>query len=118
MPSHRLHLSRGPRLPPWLFSDGAGIQLSGDSGSGKSNALEVILERLLRHPGASLLFIDPHGTSARKLRRMILAMGRSVATRLLYLRPAAIGETTEKLPTINPLFVPGAPGTLRWQARL
>lgn len=118
MPSRRLHLARGPRLPPWLFSDGAGIQLSGDSGSGKSNALEVILERLLRHPGASLLFIDPHGPSARKLRRMILAMGRSAARRLVYIRPGAIGETTQKLPTINPLLVPGEPGTLRWQARL
>jgi hypothetical protein len=113
-----LAITRGRNLPPWLFSDGAGIQLSGDSGSGKSNALEVILARLLRDPAASLLFIDPHGPSARKLRRMILAMGQSYARRLLYLRPSAIGESTKKLPTINPLFVPGDPGSLRWQARL
>ncbi|HEX3151196.1 MAG TPA: hypothetical protein VHR66_24170 [Gemmataceae bacterium] len=117
-PTRPLSLARGPKLPPWLFSEGAGIQISGDSGSSKSNALEVILERLIRHPGASLLFIDPHGTSARKLRRMILAMGRSVAKRLLYLQPSLIGDGNGKLPTINPLFVPGVPGSWRWQARL
>jgi hypothetical protein len=106
------------RLPPWLFSGGAGVQISGDSGSGKSNALEVILDRLARIPTAGLLFVDPHGSSARKLRRMMLAAGPSVARRLVYVHPAGVGDPAGKLPTINPLFVPGVPGTLRWSARL
>lgn len=105
-------------LPPWLFSEGAGVQISGDSGSGKSNALEVILERIARIPTAGMLFIDPHGSSARKLRRMILSAGPSVARRLVYIHPASVEDATQKLPTINPLFVPGVPGTLRWKARL
>ena len=115
----RLPPSRASKrgLPPWLFSDGAGVQISGDSGSGKSNALEVILERIARTQ-AGLLFIDPHGTSAKKLRRMILNAGPSVAKRLVYIHPASVEDTTQKLATINPLFVPGVPGTLRWKARL
>src|SRR5438874_11659399 len=103
MPRKRLRFPSRSSLPPWLFSDGAGVQISGDSGSGKSNALEVILDRLARVPTAGLLFIDPHGSSARKLRRMMLSAGRSVAHRLVYIHPAAIEDATRKLPTLNPL---------------
>ena len=79
MKSQRLKWTRSRGIPPWLFSAGAGVQISGDSGSGKSNALEVILHRLSQVRDAGLLFIDPHGESAKKLYRMILASGASTA---------------------------------------
>jgi hypothetical protein len=94
------------------------VQISGDSGSGKSNALEVVLHRLARIRDAGLLFIDPHGDSAKKLLRMALAAGPSVARRVVYIHPAGIERLTQKLPTINPLHVPGLAGSLRWSARL
>ena len=118
MTLRRVRFSKRNALTPWLFSAGAGVQISGDSGSGKSNALEVILAQLARRRGTGLLFIDPHGTSAKKLLRMVLGMGPSLARRVLYIHPAGIEEVTTKLPTINSLHVPGIPGSLRWMARL
>lgn len=114
----RLRWPSGRKLSPWLFSAGAGVQISGDSGSGKSNALEIILHRLAMIRDAGVLFIDPHGESAKKLRRMILAAGPTLARRVVYIHPAGIEQLTQKLPTINPLHVPGEPGSLRWNARL
>src|SRR4051794_11735562 len=107
MRPHRLSWPARSALPPWLFSSGAGVQISGDSGSGKSNALEVILDRLAPIPTAGPLFIHPHGSSAIKVRRMIPAAGPSVARRLVYIPPAAVEDTARSLPTINPLAVPG-----------
>ncbi len=114
----RMRFPGGRSIPPWLFSAGAGVQISGDSGSGKSNALEVILQRLARIRDAGVLFVDPHGESAKKLLRMTLAAGPPVARRVVYVHPAGIEQLTQKLPTINPLYVPGSPGSLRWSARL
>jgi hypothetical protein len=117
MSMRQLRFSRRSALPSWLFNESAGVQLSGDSGSGKSNALEGILEGLLRHRDVGFTFIDPHGSSARKLRRMAVAIGPSVARRVVYLHPCAV-EEGGKLFSINPLFVPGDPRTFRWQSRL
>ncbi len=117
MRSHRLRWPRGTALPHWMFGESAGIQISGDSGSGKSNALEIITERLFANRDAGLLFVDPHGVSARKLHHIALAAGSSVARRVVYLQPSEVVDGG-KIFSINPLDVPGQPGTLRWDARL
>ena len=73
MNGQRLHL--GGRLPPWLFAESAGgIQISGDSGSGKSNLLAVLMQALAMR-GQGFCLLDPHGDLARLLKRFCLSLG-------------------------------------------
>lgn len=124
-PPRRLQL--GNSIPDWLFGDSAGISISGDAGSGKSNALECLLQSIIRATGRltsgslsgsgppGLLFLDPHGQSARRLRRFCLSLGPSVARRMLYIQPS----NTKKIVSINALHVPGSDaGSLAWYGRL
>lgn len=62
---------------------GAGITASGASGSGKSNASEIIFIESVKL-GIPCLHIDPHGDSARKLTRMIQILPERQRSKVLY----------------------------------
>jgi hypothetical protein len=100
LPRRRLDLGRGRRLADWLFDDSAGLLVSGDSGSGKSTflcALIVLLAKL----GHGCTLFDPHGDLAQKVKRLCLALGPSVARRLVEVVPGDTSVVT----LFNPLSV-------------
>lgn len=80
---------------------GAGVQISGVSGSGKSNVAEWMAIRMLQR-GLPIMYVDPHGTSAQKIRRMCLSLPRRIQQTILYIRFADPEHTVG----INPLHVP------------
>ncbi|QDU42909.1 AAA-like domain protein [Symmachiella dynata] len=66
---------------------GAGIQLSGVSGSGKSRLLVWIVFTFLSL-GIPGLFLDPHGDAVALLRRMTLTLPRRRRKKIWFWRPA------------------------------
>lgn len=102
------------QLGDWLFANSPGLQISGDSGCGKSNAMEVLAGGLLRQ-GQPLFFIDPHGQTAKRLERLATSLPERLRRKVIVIRPA----DTRQLVSINPLAVPrGNDSELDWQARL
>ena len=83
-----------------LMQQSAGILFSGDSGSGKSVALEGLLHRLI-HARWGCTFIDPHGDTAESLERYVASMPPSVQRRVIVIRYA----DTQRITGLNPLFV-------------
>jgi hypothetical protein len=115
MPANDLNLERLIRSPERLFaSSAAGIQISGDSGSGKSNLLEVLMQTLARS-GQGFAFVDPHGPSAVQTWRYCLSLPPSIRQRVVYVHCA----DTRLIASINPVAVPrdGA-DEFTWRARL
>lgn len=100
MRARRLNFSDHQQLFTCLFHESAaGVQLSGDSGSGKSNAMEFLAQTVAAaHP---LLYIDPHGLSARRFYRYCLSRP-SLAARTFYIQPS----DTRHVVSINPLAMP------------
>ena len=96
-----------------LFHESAaGVQVSGDSGAGKSVAMEGIARALARH--VPFMLIDPHGTTAEAVYHHCLDLGPSVARRTLYIKPA----DTQTVVSINPLAMPEDDSDrLAWGAR-
>ena len=67
---------------------GAGIQISGDSGSGKSNLGEQMFIQNFER-GVPSAYFDPHGDSVNKIHKILLEKSRSrVQKKLIFLRPA------------------------------
>jgi hypothetical protein len=67
---------------------GAGIQISGDSGSGKSNLGEQMFIRNFEQ-GIPSAYFDPHGDSVNKIHKILLEKSRSrTARKLIFLRPS------------------------------
>ncbi len=98
-----------PLLPPRQFVKlvhdvlrnpnlGAGMAVSGTSGSGKSNFAEWTAIESLKL-GIPLIHIDPHGTSARKIWRMSRQLPQRMRDKILYWR---VGDP-EHVASINPL---------------
>jgi hypothetical protein len=81
---------------------GAGIQITGTSGSGKSNIAEWLADRMVRR-GIPYFFVDPHGDSARKLLQMSLALPPRLRRKIFYVRSSDPEHTVG----INPLSVTG-----------
>lgn len=89
------------QLANLLFADSAaGIQISGDSGSGKSNAGEVLVRSVIRQ-GYCVFGFDPHGSLAESLRDFVLAEPNSIRRRLTWIEPG----NTKQVTSINPLAV-------------
>lgn len=86
----------------FLFRNSAGgIQISGDSGAGKSNAMVVLMQHCVRQR-QPFLFIDPHGRDATALRNWMLTRGKSTTDKLVYIQPS---NPNSPLPCLNPLAV-------------
>jgi hypothetical protein len=103
------------KLTDWLFTESAaGIQVSGDSGSGKSNVLEVLAQHFAEQ-GLPFLFLDPHGSSAKRIERFASSLPQRLRRKFLVIRPTDLRQ----LVTINPLSVPLEGCTdLEWRARI
>ena len=103
------------KLTGWLFTESAaGIQVSGDSGSGKSNFMEVLAERFAEQ-GLPFFFIDPHGTSAKRVERFAWSLPERLRRKFLVIRPSDLRQ----LVTINPLHVPrDGLSDFEWRARV
>jgi hypothetical protein len=79
---------------------GGGILCSGASGSGKTNIAEWVFVEFIRR-GWPVMWFCPHGDSAKKIRRQVLTLPKSVQDNVLYVR---IGDPTRVL-SLRPLFV-------------
>ena len=91
-------LFRNTMLNPNL---GAGVDVSGASGSGKSNLMEWSAIEAMRL-GLPVLVIDPHGDSSRKILRNVQALPPRARQKVLYLEPAS----PACIASINPLRRP------------
>ena len=80
---------------------GAGIDVSGVSGSGKSNFSEWAAIEALRM-GIPFIHLDPHGTSATKVAKMVQVLPTRIRSRVIYLD----FSNPESIASINPLQHP------------
>ena len=114
--------NRQPFILPWLDERefvsevfaamrnpnlGAGLEVSGTSGGGKSNFAEWFTYQCLvqRTP---FLFIDPHGDSARKIARMLQKQPQSCRDSVLYVDMSS----PDRLIGLNPLKHPSNENSL------
>lgn len=81
---------------------GAGIDVSGVSGSGKSNYAERTLLKCASM-GIPFIHIDPHGDSAQKVWRMCLQLPERIRSKILYWKVA----DPNSVASINPLLHAG-----------
>jgi hypothetical protein len=97
-----------------LFHESAaGIAVSGDSGTGKSNIMLLLMEALCREVGITL--IDPHGDLAQDFERSCSALPRRLRDRVLVIRPSDLSNVV----AMNPLYVPDlGKGRLHWRAQV
>ena len=102
-------------ITEWLFHESGGIQISGDPGSGKTNAMKVMQQTIIRRcPGQGMLCITPEAKDAREIYHFCLDQGPSVAERNFYFHPCDTRTTL----SFNPLSIPGDPcDDITWRAR-
>jgi hypothetical protein len=105
-----------------LDESAGGIQITGDSGSGKSCVMELMMQLLTRRPAWAGLpdlgwaLIDPHGDLSLAAEAHLAGLPASTQRRVVIVHPA---DTTRKLPGFNPLAVPAAGlDELTWRARV
>lgn len=85
-----------------LGDSAAGIQISGDSGTGKSKLMELMIQTLAAK-GKGLLLIDPHGDLAAAVETNCASLPDRIRRKVVVLHPAA---TDKPQGAINPLAVP------------
>lgn len=104
-----------------LFSDAsAGIDVSGDSGSGKSicllNIILALLRLIARGAGHGLAVLDPHGDLVNAVLRFLPSLPRRVRERVIVIRP---WDTSRGIAGLNPLFIaPDGLDEISWRARI
>lgn len=110
-----LSLYKRGKLADWLFDkSAAGIQLSGDSGSGKSNVAELFAG-MFAESGQPFLYIDPHGTSAKRIEQVAWGLPPHRRRKFIVIRPTDLRH----LISLNPLAVcRDGLSDLAWGARL
>ena len=98
-----------------LFNNSAaGVAISGDSGTGKSNLMQLLMSELARQ-GVGITLIDPHGDLAQDFEQSCSALPRSVRDRCQVIRPSDLTGIV----SLNPLHVEDCGGDwLRWRARV
>lgn len=84
-----------------LFDDSAaGIQISGDSGSGKSNVMQILMQSIIMR-GIGLALIDPHGDLARAMIAYCAHLPPRLRRRVVVVHPA----NTQQIAGLNPLAI-------------
>jgi len=85
----------------WLFdASNGGIQISADSGAGKSNLMAALMLAAIRL-GYPMFLFDPHGDLARLMRSILVRFGDSIRRRLYCITPS----DTSVVNPINPAFI-------------
>lgn len=79
---------------------GGGILCSGASGTGKTNIAEWVFVEFMRR-GWPVMWFCPHGDSAKKIRRQVLTLPKSVQDKVLYVRIA----DPKRVLSLRPLYV-------------
>jgi hypothetical protein len=104
-----------PRQVADLFNESAaGIAISGDSGTGKSNTMNVLLEALARQE-VGVTLVDPNGDLADDFEQTCAGLPRRLRERCQVIRPCDLS----RLVSLNPLYVPrGRSSWLAWRARV
>lgn len=92
--------TRLPKIDVLFGESAAGLALSGDSGSGKSNLMQVLMQALI-HQGVGLTLIDPHGDLAADMERYCASLPERIQKRVVVIRYA---DTTH-VAGINPLSI-------------
>ena len=99
----------------WLREAAAGFMISGDSNTGKSQLMRLMM-KYLAQSGEGFFCLDPHGDLARDVEADLSTMPKHVRDRVVIIRPF---DTRNGIATVNPLHVPSDSGNeLRWRARL
>lgn len=83
-----------------LLDSAAGIVLSGDSGTGKSNAMQVLLQKIIAARYGVTLF-DPHGDLADDMEAYAASLPDSLRRRVIVIRYS----DTRRITGLNPLYV-------------
>ena len=106
---------RGGSAVGTIFGDSAaGLQVSGDSGSGKSNFTDVLLRKIIAE-GFPVFVLDPHGSLVESLRDYVLSLPERFRRRLYWIEPG----NTNIVTSINPLAVPTEGlDEFSWRARV
>lgn len=97
-----------------LFRDtAAGIQISGDSGSGKSNLMELMMQCLAK-AGIGFCLIDPEGDLAANIADFCACLPERLRKRVIEIHPAG----QHLVAGVNPLAVPrDGLSEFAWRAR-
>jgi hypothetical protein len=106
-----------------LFNESAGgVQVTGDSGTGKSTVMALMMQHLARAPGTranpapGFLLLDPHGDLCRDAQAYLSSLPERLQRRVVIVHAA---DTRRKLPGVNPLAVPADQiDELTWRARV
>lgn len=77
------------------------VLITGNTGSGKSELLKLLLYELAIKTNECIILIDPHGDLSSQL---AYVLGDELKERLIYFDPFLL-ESEEKYPVINPLFI-------------
>ena len=100
-----------------LFNESAGgIQVSGDSGTGKSCVLGLFMQQLIKKPnGPGFVLIDPHGDLARDMQAFCADLPARHHRRVVIVHPS----DARIVAGVNPLAVnPDGLDALTWRARV
>lgn len=100
-----------------LFDESAGgIQVSGDSGTGKSCVMGLLMQQLAKKPdGPGFVLIDPHGDLARDMQAFCADLPERHHRRVVIVQPA----DATCIAGVNPLAVnPEGLDPLTWRARV
>ena len=99
-PQERRRKASLPNIEVLFGESAAGIAISGDSGSGKSNLMQLLMQALIRQ-GVGLTLIDPHGDLASDLERYCASLPERIRRRVIVIRYA----DTTRIAGINPLSI-------------
>src|SRR5438477_10515844 len=83
-----------------LRHSAAGLVVSGDSGSGKSNFMRLLLRSVISG-GFGATLIDPHGDLTADVERDCVTLPASLRQRIVILRFTGV----TRLPAFNPLAI-------------
>lgn len=115
----RRRQSKSPWLPSLevLFDESAGgIQVSGDSGTGKSSVMALLMQQLAQKPdGPGFVLVDPHGDLARDMQAFCADLPARHHRRVVVVQPS----DASCIAGVNPLAVnPAGLDPLTWRARV
>lgn len=114
--STRLNSSAILNLDMLFDQSAGGIQVSGDSGTGKSTVMALMMQQLAQKAyGPGFALIDPHGDLARDMEAFCASLPPRQQRRVVIIHPS----DTSRIAAVNPLAVDSEGlDELTWRARV